>query len=75
MAEPSFDIRPSVLVGDTADISLHRSLTVLRNEGINPVVSVEFSATKSGVFCGIREVKTLLAKILPQGNREVWALD
>ena len=75
MPEPSFDIRPSVLVGDTADISLHRSLTVLRNEGVNPVVSMEFSTTKGGVFCGIREVKTLLAKILPQGNREVWALD
>ena len=75
MPEPSFEIRPSVLVGDTADISLHRSLTVLRNEGVNPVVSMEFSTTKGGVFCGIREVKTLLAKILPQGNREVWALD
>ena len=29
MVNPEFEIRPSVLVGDTADISLQRTLTVL----------------------------------------------
>lgn len=74
MPEPEFDVRPSVLVGDTADVSFHRGITILRNEGINPVVTVEFSPTKGGIFCGIREVKALLSKVLPEGNRDVWAL-
>ncbi|MFH1560255.1 MAG: nicotinate phosphoribosyltransferase [Chloroflexota bacterium] len=75
MPEPDFVVRPSVMVGDTADVSLHRGITILRNEGINPVVAVEFSPTKGGVFCGILEVKALLSKVLPEGNREVWALE
>ena len=62
------------MVGDTADVSFHRGITILRNEGINPVVTVEFSPTRGGIFCGIREVKALLSKVLPEGNREVWAL-
>ena len=63
------------MVGDTADVSFHRGITILRNEGINPVVAVEFSPTRGGTFCGILEVKTLLSKVLPEGNREVWALE
>ena len=63
------------MVGDTADVSFHRGITILRNEGINPVVTVEFSPIRGGVFCGIREVKALLSKVLPEGNREVWALE
>ena len=75
MPEPDFEVRPSVLVGDTADISFHRGISVLRNEGINPVVTVEFSPAKGGVFCGIREVKALLGRVLSEGNRDVWALE
>jgi nicotinate phosphoribosyltransferase len=63
------------MVGDTADVSFHRGITILRNEGINPVVTVEFSPTRGGVFCGILEAKALLSKVLPEGNREVWALE
>jgi nicotinate phosphoribosyltransferase len=50
-------------------------LTILRNEGINPEVVVEFTAERDGVFCGITEVKTLLDRVLPETGREVWALD
>jgi nicotinate phosphoribosyltransferase len=75
MPEPDFEVRPSVLVGDSADISAHRGVTVLRNEGVNPVVTMEVSSPMSGVFCGIREVKTLLGKVLPESSREVWALE
>jgi len=75
MAESDFEVRPSVMVGDTADVSFHRGITILRNEGINPVVTMEFSPVEGGVFCGIREVKTLLSKVLPESNREVWALE
>jgi len=75
MPEPDFEVRPSVMVGDTAEVSFHRGMTILRNEGINPVVTMEFSSTEDGVFCGIREVKALLGKVLPENNREVWALE
>ena len=63
------------MVGDTAEVSFHRGMTILRNEGINPVVTMEFTSTEGGVFCGIREVKALLGKVLPESNREVWALE
>ncbi|MBI2855462.1 MAG: nicotinate phosphoribosyltransferase [Chloroflexi bacterium] len=75
MAEPEFEVRSSVLVGDTAEVGFHRGMTILRNEGINPVVSVEFTPVRGGVLCGILEVKALLGKVLPRGNREVWALE
>lgn len=75
MPEPDFEVRPSVMVGDTADVSSHRAMTILRNERVNPIVTMEFTAEKGGVFCGIREAKALLSKVLPEGNREVWALE
>ena len=70
-----FEIGRSVLTGYTADNELHRALTILRNEGVNPEVVVEFAAERDGVFCGITEVKTLLDRVLPETGREVWALD
>ncbi len=73
--EREFEIGRSVLVGDTADIYLHRTLTILRNEGVNPEVVMEFFGQRDGIFCGINEVKSLLSRILPETGREVWALD
>ncbi|SUZ47693.1 uncharacterized protein METZ01_LOCUS547, partial [marine metagenome] len=70
-----FEIGRSVLTGYTADNELHRALTILRNEGVNPEVVVEFTAERDGVFCGISEVKTLLNRVLPETGREVWALE
>ena len=70
-----FEIGRSVLTGYTADNELHRALTILRNEGVNPEVVVEFTAERDGVFCGITEVKTLLDRVLPETGREVWSLD
>ena len=75
MVSPDFDIRPSILVGDTADVALHRTLSVLRGEGVNPHVTMEFSPSRGGVFCGLREVRSLLAKVLPETGIEVWALE
>ena len=49
--------------------------TEIENESSgNPTVSMEFSAERAGVFCGIREVLALLAKVLPETGSEVWAL-
>ena len=70
-----FEIGRSVLTGYTADNELHRALTILRNEGVNPEVVVEFTAERDGTFCGISEVKTLLNRVLPETGREVWALE
>ncbi|MCI0439591.1 MAG: nicotinate phosphoribosyltransferase [Chloroflexi bacterium] len=75
MVTPDFDIRPSILVGDTADIYLQRTLTILRNEGFNPVVAMEFYPQRAGIFCGIREARALLAKVLPETGTEVWSLE
>ena len=75
MVNPDFEIRPSILVGDSSDIFLQRTQTILRNEGVNPTVSMEFSAERAGVFCGIREVRVLLTKVLPETGSEVWALE
>ncbi|HAL49381.1 MAG: nicotinate phosphoribosyltransferase [SAR202 cluster bacterium] len=74
MVNTPFDIRPSILVGDTADVYLQRTLTILRNESINPTVTMEFFARSSGVYCGIREVRSLLTKVLPESGSEVWSL-
>ena len=69
MVTPEFDIKRSVLVGDTADVYLQRTLTILRNEGVNPVVSMEFNSIEEGIFCGISEVKDLLNQVLPNVGR------
>ena len=75
MVNVEFEIRRPVLVGDTADVYLQRTLTILRNEGINPIVTVEYTPEKSGVICGLSEVRGLLGRILPETGREVWALE
>jgi len=74
MVNSEFEVRRPVLVGDTADVYLQRTLTILRNEGMNPVVTMEFSPERSGIFCGLSEVKVLLARVLPETGSEVWAL-
>ncbi len=75
MTTREFEIGRSVLVGDTADVYLHRTLTVLRNEGLNPDVVMEFFAERDGVLAGVVEVRSLLSKVLPETGREVWALE
>ena len=75
MTIPEFSIRRSLLAGDTADVYYQRTLTILRNEGVNPVVFMEFSASRRGVLCGLSEVKALLSRILPDVGSEVWALE
>jgi nicotinate phosphoribosyltransferase len=35
---------------------------------------MEVFTSRAGVLCGIEEVKALLAEVLPEDNREVWAL-
>ncbi len=75
MVSPEFEVKRPVLIGDTADVYLQRTLTILRNESINPDVAMEFAPRRAGIFCGVSEVRTLLARVLPETGREVWALD
>ena len=75
MVNSDFEIRRPVLVGDTADVYLQRTLTILRNEGINPVVTMEVAPQRRGVICGLTEVRALLTRILPETGSEVWALE
>ena len=71
---PRFEIPDSWLSGETVDIYFPRTVEILEKEGINPVATMEVFPRQAGILCGIEEVKALLAKVLPEGNREVWAL-
>lgn len=70
-----FEISRSVLIGDTADIFLHRALAVLRSENVNPEVAMEFTAEGNGVLCGVTEARQFLSRVLPETGREVYALE
>ena len=54
---------------------MQRTLTILRNEGLNPTVAMEFYCERKGRFCGIKEVRELLVKVLPETGSEVWTLE
>jgi nicotinate phosphoribosyltransferase len=69
-----FEPSEAVLSGETADIYFARTVDILRHEGLNPVATMEVFSSRAGVFCGIEEVKALLSRVLPEANREVWAL-
>jgi nicotinate phosphoribosyltransferase len=75
VSPPRFEIPDSWLNGETADIYFPRTVEILKKEGINALATMEVFARRSGILCGIEEVKALLAGVLPQDNREVWALE
>jgi nicotinate phosphoribosyltransferase len=75
MIPREFDVGRQVLVGDTADAFFHRTLAILRNEGLNPEVVMEFWPERKGTLCGMNEARALLTKVLPENAREVWAMD
>ena len=71
---PKFEPSKAVLSGETADIYFARTIDILRHEALNPVATMEVFSSGAGVLCGIEEVKALLSTVLPEDNREVWAL-
>ncbi|MBN1855407.1 MAG: nicotinate phosphoribosyltransferase [Dehalococcoidia bacterium] len=73
--KPQWDIPESWLSGDTADVYFLRTVDILKKEGINPVVTMEVFPRRDGILCGIEQVKTLLAEVLPKKDAEVWALE
>ena len=74
LPKPKFKPTPEVLSGDTADVYFVRTMDILHQEGLNPMATMEVFGSRAGVLCGIEEVKALLAEVLPEGKREVWAL-
>jgi len=74
MKRPEFEPSEAVLSGETTDIYFARTIDILRHEGLNPVATMEVFTSRAGMLCGIEEVKALLTKVLPEDNREVWAL-
>ena len=72
---PAFEVRPSVITGDTADVYLHRTQRILRSEGLNPTVVMEFTTTRDAVISGCLEVRAVLSKVTAEGNREIWAVE
>jgi len=74
-AKPAkFEPPEAVLSGETADVYFVRTVEILHQEGLNPVATMEIFSGRVGVFCGIEEVKALLSRVLPEANRQVWAL-
>jgi nicotinate phosphoribosyltransferase len=73
--KPKFKPAPEVLSGDTADVYFVRTIEILRKEGLNPTATMEVFGSRAGILCGMEEVKALLTEVLPEDNREVWALD
>jgi nicotinate phosphoribosyltransferase len=72
--QPTFEIPPSWLNGETADIYFPRTVEILEKEGVNPVATMQVFPRSAGIICGMHEVKALLEKVLPQTNSEVWGL-
>ncbi len=67
----------SVVTGATADNELTRSMTILRNEGINPLVVMEITSESDGVLCGVTEIHTWLRDwlfSLPKNSRGLWSV-
>jgi len=75
METPEFEPTEAVLSGETADIYFAHTIEILRQEGLNPVATLEVFPSRAGIICGMEEVKALLNQVLPSDNREVWALD
>ena len=75
MTTPEFNVSASLLIGDRTDIQAERTQTILRGEGVNPAVTLEFWPAKGGVLCGIAEARALLTNALPETGAEVWALN
>ena len=63
-------VRPSheILSGDSADVYFSRAESILEQEGLDPLVSMEVFARQDAVLCGIGEAKNLLGHVLAQAD-------
>lgn len=71
-----FDLNKLVLVGETTEASLRRTSEILRDQGLNPNVTIEFISKEQGVFSGYGEISQIISRFLPKAFRdEVWCLN
>lgn len=71
--EERFAPSEQILSGKTADIYFLNARRILEQEQLDPRVTMEVFPSRSGVLCGMNEVKSLLIRALP-ANSEVWAV-
>jgi nicotinate phosphoribosyltransferase len=69
--------RPSheILSGDSADVYFARAETILADEGLDPLVSMEVFARQDAVLCGIDEAKNLLGHVLASADPSETVLE
>ena len=62
--------RPSaeILSGDSADVYFARAESILRQEGLDPIVTMEVFTRQEAVLCGIDEAKNLLGHVLASAD-------
>ncbi len=62
--------RPSheILSGDSADVYFARAESILRQEGMDPLVTMEVFTRQDAVLCGIDEAKNLLGHVLADAD-------
>lgn len=63
-----------ILSGQTSDVYFVRTKHIMEMENLNPIVSMEVFPNADGVLCGIKEVISLLRRVLPE-EAEAWVLE
>src|SRR4051794_6304664 len=64
--------------GESADVYFARAESILKREGLDPLVTMEVFARQDAVLCGIDEAKNLIGHVLASsdpGETAVFALD
>jgi nicotinate phosphoribosyltransferase len=72
--KPDPPLSESLLNGDTADVYFLRTREVMQRAGVNPRATMEVFPARDGLLCGMREVLSLLKKVLP-ADAELWGLE
>jgi nicotinate phosphoribosyltransferase len=67
-------ISQQTLDGENADVYFHRTQEILKEEGLDPVATMEIFPGGDGLLCGINEVLELL-RAAAKRPLEVWTLD
>jgi nicotinate phosphoribosyltransferase len=64
----------ALLDDQRSDVYFLRAREILQAEGLNPIVTMEFFPSRSGLLAGVPEVLGLLRRVIPRSG-EVWALE
>ncbi|HKG57532.1 MAG TPA: nicotinate phosphoribosyltransferase [Candidatus Limnocylindrales bacterium] len=69
---------PEIMSGESADVYFARAESILKREGLDPLVTMEVFARQDAVLCGIDEAKNLIGHVLASSDPDetsVFALD